>query len=236
MDQETNTILATPTFPQYAHAAKIEGAEIKEVPLINGYHDLDGFLEAIDEKTSVIWLCSPNNPTGNLIDGNKLIDFLGKVPDNILVVLDEAYHEYIVDENYIDTVKLIDDFSNIIVLRTFSKAYGLAAFRVGYGISQPEIITNLNIVRSPFNITIAGLTLAEKSLADDKFINECSKLNREQMERFEQYAADNNLHMFDSQANFVLIEVPGIANEAAERSWNKGLSLEVEMRSVRLDI
>lgn len=219
---ETNIIAATPTFPQYAHAAKIEGAEIKEIPLIDGHHDLDGFLQAIDDRTSVIWLCSPNNPTGNLINSEKLIEFLGKVPESILVVLDEAYYEYIVDENYVDTVQLIDKFSNVIVLRTFSKAYGLAAFRIGYGISQPEIISNLNTVRSPFNITTAGVILAEKAFEDDQFINECNRLNREQMERFTEYAASNNIHMFDSQANFVLIEVPGSANEAAERLLEHG--------------
>lgn len=218
-----NTIMATPTFPQYAHHAKIEGSDIVEVPLIEGEHDLDGFLEAIDENTSVIWLCSPNNPTGNLISSAKLNAFLEKVPENILVVIDEAYYEYIVDETYIDTAKLVDKYSNVIVLRTFSKAYGLAAFRVGYGFSNPEIIANLEKVRSPFNITTAGLILAEKSLEDNgEFIKECSRLNRQQMDRFIQYAKVNNLHIYNSEANFVLIEVPGSANEAAGKLLESG--------------
>ena len=218
----TNTIVATPTFPQYAHHAKIEGATVKEIPLIDGSHDLDSFVQAIDEDTSVIWLCSPNNPTGNLIKQADLIGFLEKVPENILVVIDEAYYEYIVDEDYVNTIKLIEQFSNVIVLRTFSKIYGLAAFRVGYGISHPTIIANLDTVRSPFNVTTAGLQLAEKSLDDDKFIDECRTVNREQMVRFKHFAENNNLHFFDSEANFLLIEVPGSATVVTEKFLQHG--------------
>lgn len=219
----TNTIAATPTFPQYSHHAKIEGAEMKEIPLIDGAHDLDGFLQAIDADTSVIWLCSPNNPTGNLMNHEALIRFLDKVPENILVVVDEAYFEYIVDENYVDTVELIEKYSNVIILRTFSKAYGLAAFRVGYAIGHPTVIANLDTARSPFNVTSAGLILAEKALEDDRFIEECKVVNRQQMARFEQYAAQHNLHIFDSQANFVLIEVPGgDATAATEKLLARG--------------
>lgn len=214
---DSNTIMATPSFPQYAHHAKIEGATIKEIPLIDGEHDLDGFLDAIDDQTSVIWLCSPNNPTGNLINNDDLTDFLNKVPENILVVIDEAYYEYITDETYKDTAQFVEKHTNVIVLRTFSKAYGLAAFRIGYGFSTPTIIANLETVRSPFNVTTAGLMLAEKSLEDDgEFLKKCSQLNREQMKRFYDYAEQNNLHIYDSQGNFVLIEVPGSANEASE--------------------
>ncbi len=218
----TNTIMATPTFPQYAHAAKIEGADIKEVPLIDGQHDLEGFLQAIDDQTTVIWLCSPNNPTGNLLNSQALEGFLEKVPENILVVIDEAYYEYIVDEKYENTIELVEKYSNVIVLRTFSKAYGLAGFRIGYGVTRPDIATNLNTVRSPFNVTTLGLMLAEMSLEEEAFIEKCRQLNREQMDRFIQYAENNNLHMFDSQANFVLLEVPGSADEAAEKLLQRG--------------
>lgn len=218
----TNTVMATPTFPQYAHAAKIEGADIKTVPLVEGEHDLEGFLQAVDDETTVIWLCSPNNPTGNLLDSQQLTNFLEKVPEHILVVIDEAYYEYIVDDKYEDTIGLVEKFPNVIVLRTFSKAYGLAAFRIGYGITRPEIATNLNTVRSPFNVTTIGLLLAELSLDEDAFIEQCRRLNREQMVRFVQYAESRNLHMFDSQANFVLLEVPGSADEAAEKLLERG--------------
>ena len=222
LGEGTNTIVATPTFPQYAHHAKIEGAEVKEIPLVDGKHDLNEFYKAIDANTSVIWLCSPNNPTGTLINHEELVSFLEKVPENILVVIDEAYFEYIVDPNYVNTINLIDQFQNVIVLRTFSKAYGLAGFRVGYGISNPTIIANLDTVRSPFNVTSTSLRLAEIALEDDSFIAMCRKLNREQMDRFKEFAEVNNLHVFDSEANFMLIEVPMSATEATEKLLRQG--------------
>ena len=220
---ETNTIMATTTFPQYAHSAKIEGAEIRQVPLKDdGQHDLDGFLRAIDEQTAVVWVCNPNNPTGNLIPSDTLLAFLEQVPEQILVVLDEAYFEYITADTHVDSVTWLEKFPNIIILRTFSKAYGLASFRLGYAIGQPEVITNLNKVRSPFNNNSTGLAVAEQALADQAFINQCRQVNHEQRERFTQYAVANNLHIFDSETNFVLIEVPEDADQAAEQLLQQG--------------
>ncbi|WP_203246467.1 histidinol-phosphate transaminase [Sporosarcina beigongshangi] len=218
----TNTIMASTTFPQYAHNAKIEGAEIRQIPLKDGQHDLDGFVRAIDSETSVIWVCNPNNPTGNLLPSDQLKAFLEKVPETVLVVLDEAYFEYITAANHVDSVTWLESFPNIIILRTFSKAYGLAAFRIGYAIGQPEVITNLNKVRSPFNNNSMGLAVAEKALADQAFIDHCRQVNHEQRQRFTQYAADKNLHIFDSQTNFVLLKVPGDADQAAEQLLQQG--------------
>lgn len=214
--------MATPTFPQYAHNAKIEGAEVREIPLKDGQHDLDAFLTAIDEETAVIWVCNPNNPTGNLIPSDKLEAFIEQVPKRILVVLDEAYFEYITDSSHVDSVNWLERFPNIILLRTFSKAFGLASFRVGYAMGHSEVITELNKVRNPFNNNTLGLGAAEKALADVAFIEQCRKMNSEQRTRFKQYAADNNLHLYDSETNFVLIEVPGDADQAAETLLQQG--------------
>lgn len=222
LGEGTNTICATPTFPQYKHHALIEGAEVKEIPLVDGEHDLEGFLEAIDGDTSVIWLCSPNNPTGTIIDNDNLIKFLDRVPDDILVVLDEAYYEYVVSEKYIDTTKLFKQYKNVIMLRTFSKAYGLAALRVGYAIGDESVITPLNTTRSPFNVTSLSLVVAEKALEEKDFIDKCRTLNREQLERFYAYAKENDLHIYPTEANFVLMEVPGNATEATENLLKQG--------------
>jgi histidinol-phosphate aminotransferase len=222
LSEGANTIMATTTFSQYAHNAKIEGAEIRQIPLQDGHHDLDGFVRAIDDETSVIWICNPNNPTGNLIPSDQLKAFLETVPENILVVLDEAYFEYITAADHIDSVKWLDKFPNIIILRTFSKAYGLAAFRVGYAIGQPEVIANLNKVRSPFNNNSMGLAVAEKALAEQAFINQCRQVNHEQRLRFTQYAAEKKMHIFDSETNFVLMEVPNDADQAAEQLLQHG--------------
>ena len=156
---------------------------------------MEGFLGAINGETAVVWLCNPNNPTGNLIPSDALKGFLEQVSENILVVLDEAYFEYITDSEHIDSISLLEEFPNIIILRTFSKAYGLAAFRVGYAVGHPKIISNLNKVRSPFNNNSLGLAVAEKALNDEAFIEQCRKLNQEQRQRFKQYASDNKLHV-----------------------------------------
>ncbi|MHA6259644.1 histidinol-phosphate transaminase [Sporosarcina sp. CAU 1771] len=223
LSPETNTVMATPTFPQYAHGAKIEGAEIREISLKeDGTHDLEGFLQAIDEETAVIWLCSPNNPTGNIIPGADLQTFMQQVPKHVLIVLDEAYFEYITDSRYIDTVDLLQEFPNAIILRTFSKAYGLAAFRVGYAIGHPEVITNLNKVRGPFNTGSVSQALATKALDDQAFIQECKELNQKQKVRFYDYAAKNNLHVYASEGNFVLIQVPGDADVVSEKLLEHG--------------
>ncbi len=222
LDENLNTIMAIPTFPQYAHNARIQGAEIREIPLHNGQHDLDGMSCAIDANTSVIWLCSPNNPTGNLIPSKALRNFLEQIRLDILVVIDEAYFEYISDESYIDSVHLLQEFQNVIILRTFSKAFGLASLRIGYGIGHPSVISELNKVRNPFNANTNALLIAEKALDDMSFIQQCRELNHIQSLRLQNFAAQHDLHIFDTEANFVLIAVDGDADDAAKYLLQRG--------------
>lgn len=217
LSSDSNTIMPTPSFPQYAHNAKVEGAEVREIPLIEGQHDLERFLKEIDETTSVIWICSPNNPTGDLLPSQKLQKFLEQVPSRILVVVDEAYYEYITDDAYEDPIGWLSQYPNLMVLRTFSKAYGLAAFRIGYGISSASVIAELNKVRNPFNTSSLALAVAEHALEDQEFIDNCRQDNEKQRLRFKHYAEDNQLHINSTEANFVLIEVPMDADEAADK-------------------
>ncbi|MEH7377915.1 MULTISPECIES: histidinol-phosphate transaminase [Neobacillus] len=201
-----NSIMATPTFSQYKHNAVIEGAVSKEVPLLNGEHDLDAMLAAIDEQTNVIWLCSPNNPTGTYIPENKLIAFLEKVPSDILVVLDEAYYEYVVADDYYDSVNLARKYENLIVLRTFSKIYGLAALRIGYGVANRSIIKALEPAREPFNVNSLGQLAASAAIKDQEFIKVCKEKNRQGLEQFYQFCGENELDFYPSQTNFILID------------------------------
>ncbi len=156
LDTTKNTVMATPTFVQYRQNALIEGAEVREIPLlVDGAHDLDGMLNAIDDNTTIVWVCNPNNPTGNYIELADIQAFLDKVPNDVLVVLDEAYIEYVTPQPE-KHEHLIRRYKNLIITRTFSKIYGLASARVGYGIADKEIINQLNIVRPPFNTTSIG--------------------------------------------------------------------------------
>ena len=218
----SNTVMASLTFPQYKHNAIIEGAQVREVPLINGAHDLKGMVEAIDQNTKVVWLCSPNNPTGVYISNDLLLGFLEQVPDDVLVVLDEAYYEYVVAEDYYDALSLIRTYSNIIVLRTFSKIYGLASLRIGYGMGQPSLIAALEPVREPFNVNTFAQVAAISGLEDQAFVEGCKLKNREGLEQFYQFCAENQLDYYPSQGNFILIDFKVQGNEVFQFLLEKG--------------
>ncbi|MGG1675143.1 histidinol-phosphate transaminase [Neobacillus sp. NRS-1170] len=201
-----STIMATPTFSQYKHNAIIEGAIIKEIPLKDGDHDLEAMISAIDEQTNVIWLCSPNNPTGTYIPENKLISFLERVPKHILVVVDEAYYEYVSADDYYDSISLTRKYQNVIVLRTFSKIYGLAALRVGYGVAHSSIIKALEPAREPFNVNSLGQLAAVAAIKDQEFVEECKEKNRQGLAQFYTFCDENKLSYYPSQTNFILID------------------------------
>ncbi|GLC87061.1 histidinol-phosphate transaminase [Lysinibacillus piscis] len=201
-----NTVMADPSFSQYWHNAEIEGAEVRKIPCIEGAHDLDAMLVAIDEQTSVVWVCSPNNPTGVVIPDGALRAFLAKVPSDVLVVLDEAYIEYVTHPEHKDTLPLIEEYPNVILLRTFSKAYGLASFRVGYAIAQPEVIAKLDPVRAPFNNTILSQAVAAIALDDQGYIRACREANEKGKKQYVDFCEKHNLTYYPSDTNFIFFD------------------------------
>lgn len=202
----TNTVMASPTFSQYKHNAIVENAEYREIPLKNGSHDLEAMLEAIDEQTTIVWLCTPNNPSGVYIPENELIAFLDAVPQEVLVVLDEAYREYVTAKDYPNSHELLKKYSNIIILQTFSKIYGLASFRVGYAIAHSEIIARLEPVREPFNVNTLAQCVAIAALDDQDFVEECREKNRLGLQQFYDFCEEEELDYYPSQGNFILID------------------------------
>lgn len=208
LDDGLNTVMAKPTFTQYRHHALIEGAEVIEIPTVNGHHDLDKMLEAINDQTSVVWLCSPDNPSGTLIHEEAFNTFISKCPKDVLVVLDEAYYEFVEDSLKLNAEQNINTYENVIVLRTFSKAYGLAGLRVGYGISTESIINQLEVVRGPFNTSSFAQKTASFALNDDQFIQEVKELNMAIKSRFIKHLDELGWSYFTSHANFVLVKTP----------------------------
>lgn len=217
-----STIMAAPTFPQYRHNAVVEGAIIKEVPLVDGHHDLEAMLEAIDEQTNVIWVCSPNNPTGTYIPESKLISFLDRVPEHILVVLDEAYYEYAAADDYYDSIGLSRKYNNLIVLRTFSKIYGLAALRVGYGVAHPSIIKALEPAREPFNVNSLAQLAAISALKDQEFVAACKEKNKQGLEEFYAFCHEHKLKYYPSETNFILIDFEVDADQVFQFLLERG--------------
>jgi histidinol-phosphate aminotransferase len=222
LSPETNTVMAATTFPQYKHNGIIEGSEIREIPLIDGAHDLKGMAEAIDGKTSVIWLCSPNNPTGLYITEGDLKTFIAQVPSDVLIVLDEAYYEYVAAEDYHDSLKLLNDYKNLIILRTFSKIYGLASFRVGYGIAHAETIAALEPAREPFNVNTLAQVAAIAALDDQQFIADCKKENTAGLEQFYAFCNEAGLKYYPSQGNFILIDFDADGQEVFQFLLERG--------------
>ncbi|WP_394232778.1 histidinol-phosphate transaminase [Niallia oryzisoli] len=217
-----NTVMASPSFSQYKHNAIIDGAEIREIPLIDGEHDLDAMLQAIDDNTAVVWVCSPNNPTGVHISKEKITSFLDKLPKETLVVIDDAYHDYVVADDFYNAVEFVKEYNNLIVLRTFSKIYGIASLRVGYGVAHQDIIRVLEPAREPFNVNTLGQIAAVAALSDQDYVNDCRRKNREGMAQFELFCEEHKLQYFPSQANFILIDFGTNGDEVFQYLLEKG--------------
>ena len=195
------------TFAMYEIYARHVGAEVIKTSSIK--HNLDEFYKLYKEQNpEIIFLCTPNNPTGDAIDSMDIYEFLSKIDSDTLVVIDGAYMEYAIykDKNKkIEPKELISKFENVIYLGTFSKAYGLGGMRVGYGISNSLIIKELYKLRPPFNITTLSLEASSVALEDEEFIHNCIKLNFEEMKRYEEFAKDKEINIIDSYTNFVTL-------------------------------
>ncbi|WP_270179047.1 histidinol-phosphate transaminase [Alkalihalobacillus sp. CinArs1] len=222
LEKGTNTVMASTTFPQYRHNAVIEDAEIREVPLKSGKHQLGKMLEAIDNETRIVWVCSPNNPTGEHVTEMELIEFLDRVPEHVLVVLDEAYKEYVTADDFHDSLAALPNYKNLVILRTFSKAYGIAALRVGYGVANPEVIQTIEPSREPFNTSRVAQAAAIAALQDQEFIDRCREENEKGRERYYEFCRKFGLTVYPSQGNFVLIDFEVPSDEVFEHLLKKG--------------
>lgn len=217
------TIMADQTFAVYKSNADIEGAVSIEVPLVDGTHDLEGMLSKVTDKTKIIWICNPNNPTGTIISQAELSSFMERVPSDVMVVLDEAYYEFVTDESYPQSIPMMEKYSNLVILRTFSKIYGLASLRIGYGVAQPEVISLINQVREPFNTTRFGQVAARAALKDQEFVTFCCEKNREGVTYLQAEFDRLGLHYFPSHANFILVHVGKPAAEMFDALLRQGI-------------
>ncbi len=170
-------------------------------------HDLKAMLEQVAEDTAVVFLANPNNPTGTWLGRRELWEFLKALPKGVVAVVDEAYREYVEIEDYPDTLAWLAEFPNLIVTRTFSKAYGLAGLRVGYAVSSPEIAELLNRVRQPFNVNALALLAAQAALDDEEHLQASLKLNREGKEQLAEGFLALGLEFIPSLGNFITVDV-----------------------------
>lgn len=198
-------------FAVYPLVTQAVGAVGVVVPAINFGHDLAGMLNSITPKTRMIFVANPNNPTGTLLSKEALLDFLKQVPKHVIVVLDEAYDEYLSDSQKSESIAWLSQFDNLIISRTFSKAYGLAGLRVGFGLMSEGIADILNRVRQPFNVNSIAQSAAVASLADDDFVDRSRALNKAGMLQITQGLDALGLSYIPSFANFVSFKVANAA-------------------------
>ncbi|HCT72901.1 MULTISPECIES: histidinol-phosphate transaminase [Psychrobacter] len=193
-------------FIVYPMLAKIQGATGIEVPANRFGHDLKAMSQAVQDNanTKIVFIANPNNPTGTQLEPQELRAFMANIPSSVLVVLDEAYIEYSPESN---NRALLDEFDNVVIVRTFSKAYGLAGLRVGYALSSVAVADLLNRIRQPFNVSRVALAAAAAALNDSDFIEKTRLMNDEQMRWLEKQFDALGLGFIKSHANFIMVEI-----------------------------
>lgn len=210
-------------FAVYPIATQAAGAKAVVTPAKNWGHDLEAMQQAITDNTRVIFLANPNNPTGTWFNRTEFESFIQSVPESVIVVLDEAYSEYVEDPTYPNGLQYLAKYPNLIVTRTFSKAYGLASLRVGYSVSHPQIADVINRIRNPFNVDSFALAAATAALQDKDYIAESVALNREGYQQITKALAEKQLGFIPSVGNFVSVDFGKDAGPIYEALLREGV-------------
>ncbi len=221
---EHEVIYSQHSFAVYPIVTQAVGAEHVVVPANDWGNDLSAILSAITDKTRLIFIANPNNPTGTWVNSTDLRSFLENVPEHVIVLLDEAYFEYAISEkNYPDCSLWLNDFHNLIVTRTFSKAYGLAGLRIGYALSHPDIANLLNRVRQPFNNNSLALIAAETALQDKEYIEHSVEVNHLGMKQLMLAFDDMGLEFIPSKGNFICVDFEQPADDIYQSLLKSGV-------------
>jgi histidinol-phosphate aminotransferase len=207
-----DAIYSQHAFAVYPLVVKAIGARGIEVSAKSFGHDLDAMRAAVTPTTRLIFIANPNNPTGTYLPAAALHAFIKNLPQNILVVLDEAYTEYLSPQNASYSMAWLKEFPNLVISRTFSKAYGLAGLRVGFGVAHADLIAMMNRVRQPFNVNSLALAAAEAALGDDEFVARSYALNQAGMAQLLAGFGELGLHHIPSFGNFVCVKVGNAAS------------------------
>lgn len=217
-------ITGTPSFVIYESNAKLLGGRVKLVPLKNFIFDLEGILRKITSKTKLIFIANPNNPTGTVVKEDQVRAFLREVPPDVIVVFDEAYAEYVEDKNFPETLRwLRSKTKNVLVLRTFSKIYGLAGLRIGYGLGREDLIAHLNRVREPFNVGSLSQAAALVALSDKNFVNASRKLIFSEKKFLYGRLRSMNIFFVPTQANFIFMDTGVDSKQLFQNMLRRGV-------------
>ncbi len=220
---EHEVVFSQHAFALYPILTQAVGAKATVVPAKNYGHDLSAMLASVTDNTRLVFIANPNNPTGTLLAQTDLEDFIADLPSQVLCVLDEAYYEFVQPELRTESLDWPNRYPNLIVTRTFSKAYGLAGLRIGFGISSPDVADLLNRVRQPFNSNMLALAAAEAALSDTDYLTETLAVNNAGMKQLTDAFAALDLDWIPSAGNFVSVDVKQIALPVYEALLRKGV-------------
>lgn len=217
-------IMAKPTFTLYKNSVQLMGGVPVEVPLKDLKHDIPGFIEKINEKTKIVYVCNPNNPIGNIVERDEMELLLRNLPEEVVLVLDEAYYEYAeACEAYPDGLAILAERPNTIIIRTFSKVAGLAGVRSGYGFTSREIAANINKIRTVFNVNKLAQIGALAAMKDDLHISKTVELNRKTMDMMEAFFESHDLNYVKSYTNFVFVDLGLDSKTVFDALLSKGI-------------
>ena len=218
-----NTVFSDGAFAMYRIATLAMDGDVKVVPMAGRTHDLKAMAKAVDANTRLMLVANPNNPTGTYNPIDEIRELMETVPESVLVIMDEAYKEYVRKDDYKSAACLLEKHRNLLVLGTFSKAYGLAGLRIGYGFGDPELLQTLHKVRSPFNTSLVAQEACIAALDDREFVKESVELNYAEMEYLEKELTALGLKYTPSVCNFILVDVPGSGKAFFEALLREGI-------------
>ena len=221
----------------YRQVGVMSGAENRQIPLTaHGRHDFDALLDAIDDDTTLVVLCSPNNPTGPAIREAEFRSFMDRVPSDLLVVLDQAYLEFITSEDAVDAVAALADYPNLIIMRTFSKAHGLAGLRVGYGIAHPDVILEMRKSIAPFSVQSIGQAAALASLRASAEVDVRAKEVAAARDKLTEELRALGIDVPTSDANYVWLPLGDRSAEFEKVCMANGLAVRNLHTGIRVSI
>ncbi|MBI5206980.1 MAG: histidinol-phosphate transaminase [Candidatus Firestonebacteria bacterium] len=224
LNPEEEVIIGQPSFSAYEIFCRISGGKPVFVNLNNYTYDLNKIIKKINSRTKIIFICNPNNPTGTIVTQNEVEYFLKHVPPRIIVVLDEAYMEYVENNEFPNSIEFIKKrYENIISIRTFSKIYSMAGLRIGYGISSFEIIKYLNLVRKPYNVNSLAQAGALASILNPKIITQSRRINQEGKKYLYDSFEKMGFFYVPTEANFILVRVGNNARLICEKLLSNSL-------------
>jgi histidinol-phosphate aminotransferase len=223
VDPGEHVVMARPTFSLFPKYARVQGATVTEVPLREGVHDLEAMLAAVGKRTKLVVLCDPNNPTGTAVQRADFARFIEKIPETVVVIIDQAYGEYMPPGVHVDGVSVALSRPNVLVARTMSKIYGMASARVGFMIGHPTLIEWMRRIRVPFNVSGPSVAAAIAAFGDRAFVERSIAMN----EAGKAYAYREyerlGLFAYPTAANFIAVRVPSVAERAYEDLMRRGV-------------